>query len=93
MSHRSFGSLASDAPLMEEPSVQNNDMAEPVALDVPEQNDYDDDEPRRVQGFFGVRPWSIRLAPSKPEPIEEPISDSGTSIRAIFSCCSIKSTH
>jgi hypothetical protein len=78
MSHKSFGSLASDAPLESDPSVQNADSAQ-VHFDVPLDEDMDDDKPTRVQGFFGVRPWSIKLEPSNPVPISDSTPGSGTS--------------
>jgi Ca2+:H+ antiporter len=77
MSHRSFGSLHGDAPLEGETSVQNVDGAH-VAFDVPLEEDFEEDKPTRVQGFFGVRPWSIRLTPSNPVPIADTTPSSGT---------------
>lgn len=78
MSHRSYGSHVTDTQLEEEEtSVQNVDKE--VAFDLPEEPiPSDDEEPKRVQGFFGVRPWSIKLSPSNPEPIEDSSPVSGT---------------
>jgi len=79
MSHRSYSSHVTDTQLeSERTSVQHDDKD--VAFDLPEDElPSDEDEPKRVQGFFGVRPWSIKLLPSKPEPIEESTPGSGTS--------------
>lgn len=80
MSHRSYGSHATETQLEEdETSVQNEDKE--VSFDLPEDRiPSDDEEPKRVQGFFGVRPWSIKLSPSNPEPIQDSSPGSGTSI-------------
>lgn len=78
MSHRSYGSHVTDTQLEEEEtSVQNNDKE--VAFDLSDDHiPSDDEEPKRVQGFFGVRPWSIKLSPSNPQPIEDSSPVSGT---------------
>lgn len=83
MSHRSFGSLASDAPLEGETSVQNVDQTQ---LDLDDDahrskrrlRDEDAEDGQKVQGFFGVTPWSIRLSPSVPAPIVDSTPGSGT---------------
>lgn len=83
MSHRSFGSLASDAPLEGDTSVQNEGQThidlEDSDLPPKSRKKLDGEEEDVVQGFFGVRPWSIRLAPSVPAPIEDVSPTSGTS--------------
>ena len=91
MSHRSFGSLASDAPLEPDTSVQNVDQTH-IDLEDDDRGskrrikEEKHDEDQKVQGFFGVRPWSIRLAPSIPAPIEDSTPSSGTYLHP-FMCC------
>lgn len=77
MSHRSFGSLKSDTVLDGDTSVQNVDGTR-VSFEIPLEEEQEEDKSTRVQGFFGVRPWSIKLAPSNPQPIADSTPGTGT---------------
>lgn len=79
MSHRSYRSTEPDPVELEpsEPSLQNNQDS--LRYDLPDQPQ--EEEPSKVQGFFGVVPWSIKLSPGKVAPLADISTlDAGTSV-------------